>query len=120
MKPVGAACIVIAFLMALAGAEAGQQDKKSRRKMDPDVLFKKLDTNKDGRVSREEFLKLAAKIQERLGPEKGAQIAERLGQMFDQYDTDKKGLTLQQFRQMREDQSKTLKELLKKRQQKGK
>ncbi len=46
------------FLVAVVLGSAGAQDDKDKKR-DPEVIFKKLDTNNDKHLSKEEFLKLA-------------------------------------------------------------
>src|SRR5262245_40900510 len=45
-------------LMGVMLGSAGAQDDKDKKR-DPDVIFKKLDTNNDKHLSKDEFLKLA-------------------------------------------------------------
>ena len=90
-----AAC---AFLLAPAGAQDQEQERK-KRKGDPakmaEAIFKKLDGNSDNRLSKDEFLKMAERAKD---AEKAEKFKEFLTKAYDKADTDKKGLTLDQFK----------------------
>ena len=64
--------------MALVPAQAADQADKKQAKADPAALFKKLDTNNDGKLSKEEL---------KAGPIK----AEKADKVFDKLDTNKDG-----------------------------
>ena len=48
--------ILAALLVSASPAFAGNKSKKADRKHDPEAIFKKLDSNSDGNVTKEEFL----------------------------------------------------------------
>lgn len=48
--------ILAALLLCACPAFAGNKSKKADRKHDPEAVFKKLDSNSDGNVTKEEFL----------------------------------------------------------------
>ena len=80
------------------------QDKKGRKKPDPEAAFKKLDANSDGKLSREEFDKmrenLPEKIKERAQGKGNGQFS---GKMFDLMDANKDGfISLEEFKKARE------------------
>jgi Ca2+-binding EF-hand superfamily protein len=79
------AALTAAFL--LGGVQA--QDTK---KVECEAIFKKLDANKDGKLSKDEFLKLADNFKNR------DKAREKLVAAFEKFDTDKMGLTQDQFR----------------------
>jgi Ca2+-binding EF-hand superfamily protein len=73
----------------LASAGAAQEKKK---KVDVEALFKKLDANNDGKLNKDEFLKLADNFKEK------DKARERLGQVFDKIDPKMEGISRDQFR----------------------
>jgi Ca2+-binding EF-hand superfamily protein len=77
---------IVGFLGPLAAGDAGKKGK------DIDAIFLKLDVNKDGRLSKDEFLKIA----ERFRDKDKARL--QLAQTFDKLDPDRKGLSKDQFR----------------------
>jgi Ca2+-binding EF-hand superfamily protein len=70
---------------------AGAADEQKDKKRDPAALFKKLDTNNDGKISKDEFLKIADKIKAKAGDDKAAKITQMLEKAFDKLDTNKDG-----------------------------
>jgi Ca2+-binding EF-hand superfamily protein len=117
LRVVGAAACLAAFMVALGSARADEDGKKkAKTKAGVEALFKKLDANNDGRLSKAELLKIGDKLREKLGDKKAAKIEERLTQAFDRFDADKKGLTLDQFHELAKEQGKALKALRKKKQ----
>lgn len=81
--------IVLAAGLLSSGAAA--QDKKS--KIDLEAVFKKLDTNSDGKLSKDEFVRMADRFTNK------EKAREKLGMVFDKIDPDNKGLSRIQFRQ---------------------
>ena len=77
----------------------GAADEQKDKKRDPAALFKKLDTNNDGKISKDEFLKIADKIKAKAGDDKAAKITQMLEKVFDKLDTNKDGyLTPDEFK----------------------
>ena len=85
----GIVALLTAILALLGPLSAGDNVKKGK---DVDAIFQKLDTNKDGRLSRDEFLKIAERFRDK------DKARTQLGQAFDKLDPDRKGLTRDQFR----------------------
>jgi Ca2+-binding EF-hand superfamily protein len=76
-----------------ATAEAGKGKKK---KGDVTAVFKKLDTDNDGKLSKEEFSKFTG-----LGKKTKAPSAKRLDRMFSQLDTNNDGfISLEEFKKI--------------------
>jgi Ca2+-binding EF-hand superfamily protein len=84
---------------------AADDDKKDKGKgqglRDPEAVFKKLDTNKDGKLSKEEFMKLA-ELRAKSGGDKD-KAKEFLEQLFTKLDTNNDGfLSLEEFKKISE------------------
>jgi hypothetical protein len=79
--------LTAAFL--LGGVQA--QDTK-KGKLDAEAIFKKLDANSDGKLSKDEFLKLCDNFKNK------DRAREKLTAAFEKFDTHKMGLTQDQFR----------------------
>src|SRR5438552_6646731 len=93
-----------AALLCLAATGAADESKKNG-KIDPEMFFKKLDTNNDGKLSRDEFLKLADRVKDKDRERARA----RLAKFFDKLDSNRTGLTKEQFKaflEMRKDSEK--------------
>ena len=82
-------CIVLAGSLVLAG---GGDEPGKKSKGDVDAFFKKLDGNMDGKLSKDEFLKMAERAKEK---EKARQ---KLSQAYDKIDPEKKGISKDSFR----------------------
>ena len=80
---------VLTSAVVLGGALA-QEPKKG--KLDVDAVFKKLDANTDGKLQKDEFLKLADRFKEK------DKARAKLTTTFEKLDTEKMGLTKDQFR----------------------
>lgn len=82
--------VVVAIVSAFSSA-AAQDTKKG--KFDVDAIFNKLDTNNDGKLQRDEFLKMADSFKNR------DKAREKLGNTFTTIDTERRGyLSRDQFR----------------------
>ena len=81
---------IVVLLVPSARAEDSIPEK------DIDAIFRKLDTNKDGRLSKDEFLKIADRFRDR------DRARSQLGQTFDKLDPTNQGLTRDQFRMFAE------------------
>jgi Ca2+-binding EF-hand superfamily protein len=67
-------------------------------KTDVEALFKKLDTDKNGKLSKEEFMKLTDEFKDRIGEDKMEMARVLVARMYEQLDPDGAGVTLEQFR----------------------
>ncbi len=86
----GMLLVALTAVLLLSGVRA--QDTTKKGKLDAEAIFKKLDANNDGKLSKDEFLKLADNFKNR------DKAREKLTAAFEKYDTDKMGLTQDQFR----------------------
>jgi hypothetical protein len=90
------ALAVAGTLIVAGGVRADDEAKPKKKKADPEMLFKKLDTNDDGYLSLEEFKKFGA-----MGKGKLAEHPEMLDKMFKKLDTDNDGkLSLEEFKKI--------------------
>jgi Ca2+-binding EF-hand superfamily protein len=87
---IGTGLIVLTASFMLGGVQAQDGQKK---KLDAAAIFMKLDTNSDGKLSKDEFLKLADNFKNR------DKAREKLGTSFERFATNKMGLTQDQFKQ---------------------
>ncbi len=86
----GMGALVLAALVTLFGTlAAGDAGSKGKN---PDVFFRKLDVNMDGRLSKDEFLKIADKFRDK------DKARQQLGQTYDKLDPSHQGLSREQFR----------------------
>jgi ribosomal protein L29 len=81
-------------------SSAGAADEQASPKRDPDALFKKLDANGDGKLTKEEFAKFTEQMKGKLGDR-----AEKLGKvfdgLFDRLDANKdNSLSLEEFKKI--------------------
>jgi Ca2+-binding EF-hand superfamily protein len=88
-RRIGMLCTAMALGLLLSSASAQEQKKGT---FDIDAIFKKLDTNNDGKLSKDEFLKLADRFKDK------EKAREKLTKAFERFDTQKMGLTKVQFR----------------------
>ncbi len=86
---VGVFLLLLIAAVCLGPAAAGDEAKKAT---DIDAIFAKLDTNKDGRLSKDEFLQIANRFRDQ------DKARSQLAQTYDQLDPSMKGLTRDQFR----------------------
>ena len=90
-RSIGALLFVLTVGFLLATADA--QDTTKKVKLDFDAIFKKLDTNHDGFLSKDEFVKLADNFKNK------DQARKKLTDAYAMIDTDMKGkLSKDQFR----------------------
>jgi hypothetical protein len=95
------------LLAAQAGADEAKKGKgKGQPAQTPEAIFKRLDTNGDGKLSRQEFRKLGPLIARRAKgelkdkPQRTAKLVERL---FNRLDINKDGyLSLEEFKKFRD------------------
>lgn len=100
---------MVAFLFGTTLSAYGDDDDKGKGKGkrgagDPEAMFKRLDANGDGKVTKEEFAKmrenLPEKIKEKTKGKGNGQLGDKL---FDLMDTNKDGsLSLEEFKKFRE------------------
>ncbi len=94
MKWWGALACTGLLLVTAIGHSADNAGKKF--KGDFDAFFRKLDSNMDGRLSKEEFLRMADRAKER------DQARQKLSQAYDQLDPEMRGITQEVFRRFLE------------------
>ncbi len=83
---------MLLFALTAAFVLSAVHAQDVRGKLDAEAIFKKLDTNSDGKLSKDEFLKLADNFKNK------DKAREKLTTAFDKFDVEKKGLTKDQFR----------------------
>ena len=84
--------------LVLASADAGDAPQQPRRKAIPEKVFRRLDTNADGTLTRDEFLEVAKRITD---PAKAEKVKARLGRAYDKINHGEP-VTLEQFKQYQE------------------
>ncbi len=89
MRVLGMLVLLVAGVLSLGSAQAGDDGKKSK---DIDAIFRKLDANMDGKLTRDEFLKIADRFRDK------DRARVELALTFDKLDPKNKGLTKDQFR----------------------
>src|SRR5438128_2352102 len=82
-------CLFLAVSLVLADGDSGGGKKF---KGDFEAFFKKLDSNMDGKLSKEEFLKMADRAKEK------DQVRAKLAQEYDKLDPEMKGISKEVFR----------------------
>lgn len=99
------AAMVLAFgFLVSADAQDAKKDDAKKGKFDPEAIFKKIDANSDGVLSKEEYLKFIDRIAEKAKePAIAEKMREKAGQAYDKAAGTSKGLTLDQFRKLREE-----------------
>ncbi len=90
----GLAAILAASLFLIDSAIVAQDGAKGvkKGKIAVETLFKKLDVNKDGKLTKDEFLRLADNLKNK------DMAREKLTTVFSKIDPESKGVTLDQFR----------------------
>lgn len=92
--------LTVAAVLVLCGHGVAA-DKPGAGQLDAEKLFKLLDANKDGKLAKQEFLKLGAVLKDKLGPDKAEKVGPFLDKMFDKLDAKKQGfLTLDDFKKV--------------------
>jgi hypothetical protein len=86
---VGMLALLLAITVLLGPLTAGDNGKNGK---DIDAIFHKLDTNKDGKLSKDEFLRIADRFRDK------DKARVHLAQTYDKLDPQRKGLTPVQFR----------------------
>jgi hypothetical protein len=97
MKVLGGLGILLVAGAAMAGAQEGDNGKKNR---DFETSFKKLDANMDGKLNRDEFLKMADRAKEK------NQARQKLGEAYDKLDPQRKGLARDVFKRYLDERKK--------------
>ncbi|MFL5242068.1 MAG: EF-hand domain-containing protein [Gemmataceae bacterium] len=96
----------LASAFVFAGAVRADEDGAKGKKRNPEKIFKKLDTNKDGKLSLDEFKGIA-----NLGKGKLKDKPELIERVFKKMDADGDGfVTLEEFKKFRQDHAKKKKE----------
>jgi Ca2+-binding EF-hand superfamily protein len=87
-------------LLAFTSLVYAADDDGLAKKIDPEKVFKRLDSNDDGKLSKDEFLKLAELRRGKEGKGKGDSKA-FLEKLFDKLDADSDGyLSLDEFKKL--------------------
>ncbi len=102
---IGMLAVAFSFI-ALSGVSAEDEAKKKGKgrfgKGDPEAVFKKMDANGDGKVTKDEYQTATAKFLEKIQDAgKAAKIRDGMGKRFDAAVGSGDGLSLDQFRKMR-------------------
>jgi hypothetical protein len=85
-------------LMAIVAKGAMPKVAGKFDNIDADALFKKLDANGDGKLSKKEFMKVLDEFKEQIGEGQMGIATLLVGQWYDQMDPTGNGLTPEQFR----------------------
>lgn len=95
MKLLGGLFLALSLVL-LGGAGASGDSKKTKGKVDFEAFFNKLDTNMDGKLSKDEFVRMAERAKEK------ETAREKLEMAYARIDPEKKGITRDQFRKFLE------------------
>src|SRR5262249_18138976 len=95
----GMACLLVTMVVAFGSAGPNDEAKKTR-KLDPDEFFAKLDENMDGKLSRDEVLKMADRAKDK------DKARDSLGKAYDKLDPMKQGITKVKFREFMDSKKK--------------
>ena len=85
----GCVCLFLAVSLTIAG---GDSNGGKKTKFDFEAFFKKLDSNMDGKLTKDEFLRMADRAKEK------DQARAKLSQEYDKLDPEKKGIDKEVFR----------------------
>lgn len=88
----GLSCLLATMLLFFSSAGA-DDDTKKPKKNDIEELFTLLDVNMDGKLTRDEFLKMADRAKDK------DKARENLGKTYDKLDPQKKGITKLKFKE---------------------
>ena len=99
------AMLSLTGLLAVSTARADDKPKgdKAKCKVDAEALFKRLDTNEDGKLSKEEFAKFGEKAREKIKEKGKGKNANGQGvdALFKRLDTNSDGyITLDEFKKL--------------------
>src|SRR5437764_6400011 len=91
LRLLGCACATVGFLV-LMGSVAAEDISPIKSKGDFEAFFRKLDTDKNGRLSKAEFLQMADQAKEK------GKAREKLAKVFDMLDPDHTGITKERLK----------------------
>jgi len=83
---------ILAIMMAIIVLNTAEAQDTKKPKLDVDVVFKKLDSNSDGKLVKDEFLRLADRFKEK------EKAREKLTNTYNSIDPRNVGLSKDQFR----------------------
>src|ERR1700730_16077201 len=90
-RVLGGMCVVVGFTALLGAAGAGDV-VNAKYKGDFDTFFKKLDTNRDGKLRKDEFLQMSDRATEK------ARAREKLAKVVEMLDPENRGITKDRFK----------------------
>jgi C-terminal processing protease CtpA/Prc len=105
MKPLLIYAGTLSLVLFCASSVFANDDPqgKGQRARNPEAVFNKLDTNGDGKLSKEEFAKVVERMREK-AKSKGKTLPAKAGDgLFNRLDTNHDGfISLDEFKKMRE------------------
>lgn len=85
MRRLFAAFCLACLMGVFAGSATGDDDNPKKKRPDPEQIFKRIDTNNDGKISKEEFTKFFEQLAEKAGKAKGKEgIGEKAKEFAEQ------------------------------------
>ncbi|GIW82699.1 MAG: hypothetical protein KatS3mg105_4506 [Gemmatales bacterium] len=107
----GLALLTVCFVsLSLGIADQPDKKKKAPRQFDPAQFFEKLDANKDGKISKDEYLKILDRVKEKIGADKAEKARGFFEKRFQLLDTNKDGsISKEEFKKGIEERMKQLK-----------